>query len=70
MAEQQFWRRIMAAIEREYERRIRAASLVSKYGQHNLEHHDEAAEVEAALISNVPRGTRITRSAAEPDRQS
>ncbi|MCX7789982.1 MAG: hypothetical protein N2378_05015 [Chloroflexaceae bacterium] len=63
MAEQSWWRRLVAAVDREYERRIRAASLVTEYGaSHHAEHEEEHAEEgEVAEIMNVPRGTAIGR---------
>ncbi len=61
MAEQHLWRRLVAAVNREYERRIRAASLVTEYGaQPHHDDHDED-EGEVAVIANVPPGTRVTR---------
>ena len=58
MTTQTPWRRLLAAVEREYERRIRAASLVTEYGaQHAV--HEDADDGEAAVIANVPRGTRL-----------
>jgi hypothetical protein len=70
MAEQSWWRRLVATIDREYERRIRAASLVTEYGApHHDEHEEELAEEgEVAEIVNVPRGTVIGREhrAASP----
>ncbi|PDW03447.1 hypothetical protein CJ255_08575 [Candidatus Viridilinea mediisalina] len=62
MAEQSLWQRIMNAIEQEYDRRIRAASLITEYGagHHGHEHEDED-DGEVAEIMNVPRGTRIGR---------
>lgn len=60
MAEQNLWQRFVAAVNRVYERRIRAASLVTEYGaahHDHDEHGDEDAEV--AVIANVPRGTRV-----------
>ena len=59
MAEQRFWQRMLGAVERSYERRIRAASLVQAYGaaQHGDAEDDD--EGEAAVIANVPRGTRV-----------
>lgn len=60
MAEQSWWRRSLAAINREYERRIRRASQVTEYGAHT--HHDDD---EAAAIINVPRGTRLARPAPQ-----
>lgn len=66
MAEQTFWQRLIAAVNREYERRIRAASLVREYGADHhgrLEHSDDADEGEVAVIANIPRGTRLAPSA-------
>ncbi|NWF82083.1 MAG: hypothetical protein HXY37_18865 [Chloroflexi bacterium] len=63
MAEQSWWRRLVAAVDREYERRIRAASLVREYGAgHHAGHsaaHDDEGEV--AEIVNVPPGTQVGR---------
>ncbi|NTW04173.1 MAG: hypothetical protein HGA19_23380 [Oscillochloris sp.] len=67
MAEQSgWWQRVLAAIGREYERRIRAASLVTEYGaghghgahdSHEAgDHHEDDGE--AAEIMNLPRGSR------------
>lgn len=63
MAEQSWWRRLVAAIDREYERRIRAASLVTEYGAPHHADHEEEHEEEGAVaeIVNVPRGTAIGR---------
>ena len=59
MAEPNAWQRFLAAVNREYERRVRAASLVTDYGadQHHP-HDDEADDGDAAVIVNIPRGTR------------
>ena len=73
MPEQSLWRRAIAAITREYDRRIRRASLVGEYGA--LHHgHDKAAhddhqghikapleQADEAEILNVPKGTRVMR---------
>lgn len=61
MAKQPWWRRVIAAIDREYERRIRAASLVTEYGiGHHDEHEADHEEEEAvAEIVNVPRGADL-----------
>lgn len=59
MAEQSFWQRLLSTVERTYERRIRAASLVQEYGAAHAEHHHEDDEAEVAVIANVPRGTRL-----------
>nr|WP_044200619.1 hypothetical protein [Oscillochloris trichoides] len=67
MAQQSLWKRMLAAVNREYERRIRAASLVTEYGaghghghhdDHHADHHEEEDDGEAAEILNVPLGTR------------
>lgn len=59
MAELSVWRRLLSAVERTYERRIRAASLVQEYGATHGAHHDEDEGAEVAVIANVPRGTRL-----------
>ncbi|MFV9506167.1 MAG: hypothetical protein AB4911_16570 [Oscillochloridaceae bacterium umkhey_bin13] len=73
MAEQSLWRRMVAAVEREYERRIRAASLVTEYGASHHDHHHtsdhqptghteteiDQDDGEFAEIVNVPKGTRL-----------
>ncbi len=71
MSEQSWWQRIRAAIEREYERRIRRASLLEEFSPATDHHHHHgqhaepgqpAEEEDGAVIVNVPRGTRIDRS--------
>lgn len=69
MAAQGIWGRLMAAIEREYERRVRAASLVKEYGAQHDGHGDIDDEGEAAVISNVPRGTPVRRGAGATERR-
>jgi uncharacterized protein YifE (UPF0438 family) len=52
---------MLAAVGGEYERRIRAASLVTEYGAAHGGHghgHDEPAEHDSAEIVNLPRGAR------------
>lgn len=64
MSTQSWWQRAIAAINREYERRIRRASLVTEYGANHHGHdHDDHEDGEAAAIMNVPRGTRLGLSA-------
>lgn len=63
MAQQSWWRRMAAAIDHEYDRRIRAASLVTEYGAAHHS-HEEDDEGEPAEIMNIPKGTAIRR----PDR--
>ncbi len=65
MAEQSWWRRIITAIEHEYERRLRRASLLGEYKPAD-DHHAHTTSThptdeEEAVIVNVPRGTRIDR---------
>lgn len=76
MAEQSWLGRLIGAIEREYERRVRRASDVLDYSA-SQPHKDhaiadqaagwaaqptiEAPEEEAAIV-NVPRGTKLARS--------
>lgn len=69
MAEQSWWKRAIATINREYERRIRRSSLVTEYGAnhhghgHDADHdqpdHGEHDDGEASVIMNVPKGTRL-----------
>ena len=80
MAEQSFWQRVIAAVNREYDRRIRRASLVTEYGAgHHSEHHidhdhnDVLPHDDEAAIMNVPRGTplgRRSQSALPPESDS
>ena len=75
MAHQSWWGRLVGAVEREYERRVRRASGVLDYtaNQRNKDYSPteqmvsqatqptlEALEEEAAIV-NVPRGTRLAR---------
>lgn len=52
-----WWGRMLAVVDREYERRIRAASLVTEYGASHGAHHDDD-DGDAAEIMNIPRGSR------------
>jgi hypothetical protein len=62
-----FFDRIAAAVEREYDRRIRRASLIHEYG---TTHHGAETSAHAALddedsdveIANVPRGAVLMSS--------
>jgi hypothetical protein len=64
MAQQSWWRRIATAVEHEYDRRIRAASLVTEYGaaHHGHGHEDDEDEDDQAEIMNIPKGTPLRRS--------
>jgi hypothetical protein len=59
------WKTISNALYREYDRRIKRASLITEYGaahhgSHADAHADDAhADVEEAEIVNVARGTPI-----------
>jgi len=58
------WGRILASIGREYERRIRAASLITEYGaghgsHHSHDDHHKDEDDDAAEIVNLPRGSRL-----------
>jgi len=72
MAEQSWWRRIITAIEQEYERRLRRASLLGEYKLADDYHahtmptttSTHPVDEEEAVIVNVPRGTRIERHEA------
>jgi hypothetical protein len=72
MAQQSLWKKLVGAIEREYERRVRRSSGVLDYGtgpRHSghsaAEQADQPAppapDEEQAEIINVPRGTRLAR---------
>jgi hypothetical protein len=57
-------------ISTEYERRIRAASQVTEYGEHHghgahASHADETDDDAGAEITNVPPGTQVSRMPAE-----
>ncbi len=57
-------------ITTEYERRIRAASQVTEYGEHHghnahAAHADEADDDAGAEITNVAPGTHVPRVPAE-----
>lgn len=65
------WKTISNAIYREYDRRIKRASLITEYGAahhaaHDDAHADEAhEEAEEADIVNVPRGTPVAAHAEQ-----
>lgn len=63
MAKQSWLRRVVTAIDHEYERRIRAASLVSEYGVGHHDAHEEVHDLgeEVAEIVNVPRDAQLGR---------
>ncbi|MEI7644297.1 MAG: hypothetical protein WCJ55_08455 [Chloroflexales bacterium] len=55
-----WWGRMLATVSRVYERRIRAASLVTEYGAAHGAHHSHTDdEGDAAEIVNLPRGARL-----------
>lgn len=53
-----WWQRINDAVYREYDRRVRQASLIREYGAHD-DHHDDHEDEGDVVISNVPRGTSV-----------
>ena len=59
------WRAISNALYREYDRRIKRASLITEYGAahhdaHADDTHDQGHEdAEEAEIVNIPRGTPV-----------
>ena len=63
------WKTISNALYKEYDRRIRRASLITEYGaaQHSGpgDAHADAVheDVEEAEIMNIPRGTPVAASA-------
>jgi hypothetical protein len=63
------WKTISNALYREYDRRIKRASLITEYGAahhtgHSDTHDGDAHEdVEEAEIVNIPRGTPVAPSA-------
>jgi hypothetical protein len=72
------FRVIADAIYKEYDRRVKRASLVTEYGvsHHHDAHadetdHDDAhADEDEAEIANIPRGTPVpTHAPAEPQNQ-
>jgi hypothetical protein len=65
------WKTISNALYREYDRRIKRASLITEYGAahhgdhgHAQAHTHEAEHIEEAEIVNVPRGTPVAASPA------
>ena len=65
------WKTISNALYKEYDRRIKRASLITEYGaahhgDHGDAHADDAHEdVEEAEIVNIPRGTPVAVHAEE-----
>lgn len=55
-----WFQRLVEAINRAYERRVRRASLVTEYGAGHA-HADEEDEDEGVEIVNVPRGTNVSQ---------
>jgi hypothetical protein len=54
--------RLVEAVNKEYDRRIKRASNVTEYGVHHGHGHgsdQHAADEDAAVISNVPVGSRV-----------
>jgi len=58
------WKTISNALFREYDRRIKRASLITEYGAahhavHADAHEDAHEDAEEAEIVNIPRGTPV-----------
>lgn len=63
------WKTISNALYKEYDRRIKRASLVTEYGATHHSSHDDAhadsvpddalEDLEEAEIANIPRGTSL-----------
>ncbi len=68
------WKTISNALYKEYDRRIKRASLITEYGAaHHSSHSDTHAEglhedAEEAEIVNIPRGTLVAASAELAER--
>ena len=77
-----FFKTISNAVFKEYDRRIKRASLITEYGaaqhsDHGVEHEDDVHEheddaeeeegAEEAEIVNVPRGTPVVASEPAPE---
>jgi hypothetical protein len=66
------WNTISNAIYREYDRRIKRASLITEYGAAHHAGNDAAhvddvhEEAEEAEIANVPRGTVVAPAHEQP----
>jgi len=67
------WKTISKALYKEYDRRIKRASLITEYGAahhggHDAEHDDDSHEdAEEAEIVNIPRGTPVASHDAASD---
>ena len=65
------WKTISKALYKEYDRRIKRASLITEYGAaHHTGHGDAHAsdaheDAEEAEIVNIPRGTPVAAHAEE-----
>ena len=65
------WKTISNALYKEYDRRIKRASLITEYGAaHHTSHGDAHADdthtdAEEAEIVNIPRGTPVAAQAEE-----
>ena len=67
------WKTISNALFKEYDRRIKRASLITEYGAAHHDTHADAAHADAhedaeeAEIVNIPRGTQVASPAAPTD---
>ena len=62
------WKTLSNALFREYDRRIKRASLITEYGAAHHDTHADAAHDHAdeAEIVNVPRGTPVAAHSEGP----
>lgn len=54
-----WFNRTVAAIGREYDRRIRRASQITEYGDHHEQPNDHDEDDGAVEIVNLPRGVAV-----------
>jgi hypothetical protein len=61
------WKTISNALYKEYDRRIKRASLITEYGAAHHDAHTDAAheDAEEAEIVNIPRGAPVVAQAEE-----
>jgi hypothetical protein len=70
------WKTISDALFKEYDRRIKRASLITEYGAAHHSSHDQAhadsvhdhaqEDGEEAEIANIPRGTPVAAELSQP----
>jgi hypothetical protein len=60
------FQRIADTVYREYDRRIKRASLITEYGVSHHHDHEEAHSDDEVAIVNLPRGTSVDDEHAQP----